>query len=555
MGVIMSARLIAMCVLFWCCAAHADEPPPEVQKAIDRAVFALRPMQFGDGSWGEYGPGSTALAILALLEAGVPTTDSIIPKAADFIRYESLRSRHTYSIALSIMALDRLGDKKDWLLVRVLGARLVAGQQEDGGWSYLCPLGELGDLEKTIPAPVGATAPFRRDPTHTENTLSDNSNTQFAILALWIGHRYDVDIEVALRKAGKRLRATALVAGPGQIGWGYTQLDTKPTGARSCCGLLGIAVYHGAEIRRKMKSAPDDKAESDRPRPLPPPADPLKDQLVQDAFRYVTAQFIAETKKMPEPHDHCDYYFLWSYERVAVAYGLEKTYGADWYRLGVRRILSLQNERGLWPGYFNYETETCFCLLFLCRSNLTRDLVPLINPTKAAELKTDPSPPAPPPAPPTDLTVPQLIKTFMDAPAEKREKLVKEYQDHKGVNYTDALAKLIPKVDGIWPKSLRDALATRLSRMTVATLRDRLKDADAELRRAAAVAAAMKEDKTLIPNLIAVLDDQDPWVVRAAGVALNRLTGQDFGPPPNATPEQRSKSVADWKEWWSKQPN
>ncbi len=90
--------------------------------------------------------------------------------------------------------------------------------------------------------------------------------------------------------------------------------------------------------------------------------------------------------------------------------------------------------------------------------------------------------------------------------------------------------------------------------MTVATLRDRLKDTDTELRRGAAVAAAMKEDKALIPDLIAVLDDREAWVVRAAGVALNRLTGQDFGPTANATPEQRAKAIAAWKDWWNKQP-
>src|SRR5207249_10850372 len=101
---------------------------------------------------------------------------------------------------------------------------------------------------------------------------------QFAILALWVGHRYAVDVEPVLRKVNKRLRATTLVAGMGQIGWGYTQLDTQPTGARSCCGLLGMALLQGLGIERKLKSAPDGKAEGDKP-PPPPRTDPLKDQL------------------------------------------------------------------------------------------------------------------------------------------------------------------------------------------------------------------------------------------------------------------------------------
>lgn len=553
MGTSMLARALALIIIIACPAAIPAEPPAEVQKAVDRAVLALRPLQHGDGSWGEYGPGSTALTMLALMEAGVLTKDPAIVKAAESTRYESLRSKHTYSVALSIIALDRVGDNKDWPLIRLLTGRLIAGQQNDGGWSYACPLGDLGELETTIPAPAGPAAPIRRDTMHVENTMSDNSNTQFAILALWIGHRYDVDVESALRKANKRIRATPLVAGMGQIGWGYTQLDTQPTGARSCCGLLGMALHQGITIERKLKAAPDGNAGGDKPSSPPPPrADPLKDQMVQDAFRYVTAQFIAETKKPPDPANPPDYYFLWSFERVAVAYGLEKTFGTDWYHLGVRRILPAQSDKGLWAGSYGYEPDTSFCLLFLCRSNLTRDLVALLNPGKSSELKTDATPP--PPAPPPEPTVQQLVKDFMDASADKREKLVAEYRDKKGVNYTDALARLIRKVDGIWPKTLRDALATRLARMTTATLRDRLKDTDTELRRAAAVAAAMKEDKSLIPDLIGVLDDREAWVVRAAGVALHRLTGQDFGPPPNATPEQRAKAVASWKEWWSKQP-
>jgi hypothetical protein len=99
----------------------------------------------------------------------------------------------------------------------------------------------------------------------------------------------------------------------------------------------------------------------------------------------------------------------------------------------------------------------------------------------------------------------------------------------------------------------RDCLAERLSRMTAATLRDKLKDDRTELRRAAALACAMKEDKAFIPDLIAVLDDAEGIVVRAAGAGLRVLTGENFGPPANATPEERAEAVAAWKAWWRQQ--
>lgn len=548
----MLARCLLFIVFFGAGLGHLRaEPTTDVQTAIDRGVQGLRTLQFGDGCWGEYGPGSTGLVMTALMECGVASTDKSIKDAAAYVRYESLRSKYTYAIAISIIALDRVGNNDDWELIRLLTNRLISGQQGDGGWSYSCPLGELGDLEKSIPAPAGGPAASNRNDLKVgPNNTSDNSNTQFAILALWIGHRYDVDVEAALRKSARRFRGSAMAAGPGQVGWGYTQSDAVPTGARSCCGLLGLALHHGLGVERRLKSA-NDGGEGKAKTP-PPPVDPMKDSMVQEAFRYIHAQFVIETNRQGDSSGPADFYFLWSFERVAVAYGLDRTFGSDWYKMGVRRILPLQQDNGLWKGHYGYEPESSFCLLFLCRSNLTRDLVSLLNPSKAKELKTDGTPAAPP-APP-EKTVAELMQQFIAAASEQREKLLMEYRDHKGLNYTDAMAKLIPKVDGIWPKTLRDALATRLARMTVATLRERLKDADAELRRAAAVAAAMKDDKSLIPDLIAALDDREPWVVRAAGVALSRLTGQDFGPPPNATPEQRSKSIAAWKDWWAKRP-
>jgi HEAT repeat protein len=92
-----------------------------------------------------------------------------------------------------------------------------------------------------------------------------------------------------------------------------------------------------------------------------------------------------------------------------------------------------------------------------------------------------------------------------------------------------------------------------MTRMTAATLRDKLQDEDAEIRRAAALACAMKDDKTHIPDLIAALDDSELLVIRAARAGLKSLTGQDFGPTADATRAQRVQAVADWKTWWNNQ--
>jgi hypothetical protein len=251
---------------------------------------------------------------------------------------------------------------------------------------------------------------------------------------------------------------------------------------------------------------------------------------------------------------------LWSLERVAVAFNLDKIDGLDWYQMGCRRILPAQMPTGFWTGRYGNEIDTALALLFLSRSNFTKDLTDVFggkaelktDETKppAAELKTDvPSSAPPAPASQTKRLVEELIKAAPD----KQLTLLDQYRDAKGVDYTDAIAQAIPKLPEESKKKARDCLAARLARMTAATLRDRLKDKDSELRRAAAVACAMKEDKSLIPDLIKALDDSEPWVVRAAGVALSRLTGHDFGPSADATPADRAKAVAAWKNWWKSQ--
>ena len=96
---------------------------------------------------------------------------------------------------------------------------------------------------------------------------------------------------------------------------------------------------------------------------------------------------------------------------------------------------------------------------------------------------------------------------------------MQQYRDGKGVTYTEALAGAIPQLNGEDKgRKARDALSERLTRMKAEVLARYLQDPDAEIRRAAALAAAMKEAKTLIPD--------DPAAVgRGAGGGPRRSRG------------------------------
>src|SRR5262249_50079988 len=155
--------------------------------------------------------------------------DDAIQKAAKIVRSGSVRATWTYSISLAIMFLDRLGDPDDVALIESLTVRLLAGQSNSGGWSYECPgtgnagMRRLSEVVRrrneltTVPELPKGRRPRRtiRDlPREIIQQLEqvgkpgpggvvidigpgDNSNTQFAALALWIGRRHGLPVEQA----------------------------------------------------------------------------------------------------------------------------------------------------------------------------------------------------------------------------------------------------------------------------------------------------------------------------------------------------------------------
>ncbi len=143
----------------------------------------------------------------------------------------------------------------------------------------------------------------------------------------------------------------------------------------------------------------------------------------------------------------------------------------------------------------------------------------------------------------------QLLK----AQGDRQEQLLNQLRDSKGAPYTQALAAAIPKLEGDTLKKARNALAERLSRMTSDTLAGKLEDDAPEVRRAAALAVAMKEDHSQAYKLIELLSDPEATVARAAHAALKELTKEDYGPAKDASREERGKAIQNWKAWWARQ--
>src|SRR5262249_50100171 len=70
----------------------------------------------------------------------------------------------------------------------------------------------------------------------------DNSNTQFAIMALWAARRHHVPMEQSLALVEERFRVSQQPGG----GWGYMLHGPGQKDTMTCVGLIGLAVGHGS---------------------------------------------------------------------------------------------------------------------------------------------------------------------------------------------------------------------------------------------------------------------------------------------------------------------
>jgi hypothetical protein len=194
---------------------------------------------------------------------------------------------------------------------------------------------------------------------------TDNSNSQFAILALWVAQRHDVPVERTLRLAARRYEKTQ----NGDGTWDYlfyyggapANLDDADSLGRrpqmTCVGLMGLAVGHG----------------------LQPPGE---DKVPQDP--QIVNGFAALSRSVGQPAGgfyrvpQQNLYYLWSLERVAMLYDLPTVGGKDWYRWGAESLVVNQQPLGHWDngGYIGAARplDTCFALLFLKRAHLAKDL-------------------------------------------------------------------------------------------------------------------------------------------------------------------------------------
>jgi uncharacterized protein (TIGR03067 family) len=598
----------------------------EIRKAIARGTAHLENVL---ASPKHPGDGQIALAALTLLECKVEPSEKVIQNAAWTLRRSSIRLTHTYTIALIIMFLDRLGEEDDDFIIEALTIRLLAGQNAGGGWSYHCAPSEAATATRLADwlerRQKQSEAPLARNmaPSSAGEILEqvermragmkdlsnpgDNSNTQFATIALWIARRHSLPVEGALRAVERRFRSTQHVDG----GWGYKPVEPAATASMTCAALLGLAVGHGMTKTAGLHTSPDKRPRLPGNQTYRADNDPLGDPAIYHGLQYLGRWMdsplgpfrtnpilgLGETAQpayssgapasVPRRLNLSECYAIWSLERVCAVYHRDTMGHQAWYDSGADLLLAAQGPDGSWddPGFGGVKTS--FALLFLSRSNLVKDLTEAIRgrirgsqarltsevPVMSGQSKTAVDsekgtglPPGP------KLTMPSakgpdsgslldqergeaaaLAKELLAASPDRQTGLIERLRDGKGFANTDALALAISGLAGLAKSKAQDALVERLSRLRPSTLLDKLQDANSEVRRAAALACAMRGSKEMIPEIVKMLEDSEPRVGRAAHRALQLLTGKDFGPAQDAEAAERRKAAGLWKNYWAKE--
>ena len=233
-------------------------------------------------------------------------------------------------------------------------------------------------------------------------STTDNSNTQFAILALWTAQRHGVPMQRSLKLIARRFLTSQNADGT----WSYDYVFRGGQGGSqpmTCVGLIGLAVGHG--LANQEAGGP-----------------PVRDPRILNGL-VALSRFIGQPAERIGPLPMQNLYFLWSVERVAVLYKLPKIGDKDWYRWGAQILVANQDPKGNWAnGQYHGSSpplDTCLALLFLKRANLVSDLTARL-PFNAADLNSGVLEKlAPPPSTPTPKTPEPIQKTTAKPEAPK----------------------------------------------------------------------------------------------------------------------------------------
>jgi len=306
----------------------------QVRNAIDGGVkYLLSEQNPNSGRWndiGRYPGGVSGLCTLALLNSGVPTTDPHIQKALRHLR--KIEPDKTYGVALQTMALCAAQPRRDLVIIQKNVRWLEETQLATGGWEY----------------PIGSTA--------------DNSNTQFAVLALHEAERVGAKVShKTWELAAEYWKGCQNPDGS----WSYKSQMGNGLGSMTCAGIGGLVITTG------HANQPNAEVENGLVQCCRPQED---DNGLENALTWLGRNF--SVRRNPgQPRDRgyvWHYYYLYGLERVGRLTARRLIGEHDWYREGAEFLVQQQDQFSHhWQGQGHAEQDshisTALALLFLSK--------------------------------------------------------------------------------------------------------------------------------------------------------------------------------------------
>jgi hypothetical protein len=129
--------------------------------------------------------------------------------------------------------------------------------------------------------------------------------------------------------------------------------------------------------------------------------------------------------------------------------------------------------------------------------------------------------------------------------------LLEELEQRKGPEVLPGFSTVIKGNDPETQQYVRDLMDKSMGKQTAAFVKEKLKDTDVEIRRAA-IRAAANSSKNLAELIDALGDDEAEVREEAHKGLLKWRKGADFGPAADADRQQIKDAQAKWRAWLEK---
>lgn len=317
------------------------------KKVKDSIRFAQRYLlanQNANGTWtfgGQFPVGTTAMTTMALIYSGLDADEPAVGRGLSYLRSiprERLLDsceRSTYELSLMTMALAVADNPQDRARMAYLVHLLVEGQRgrgmNVGSWGYGLDDGD---------------------------TYADNSNCQFALLALREAVHYGIPVE---RSVWEKARAHWIQAQTGDGGWSYMS-----GGGQGSYGSMTVAGISSLVIIQSMLG---DSNDDDCCKPRKPDAAEI---ALNKGIGWLSRHF--DVGHNPGAGGGNLMYYLYGLERAGRLSG-RRFFGPknDWYREGAEYLIVRQHREGSFGGAGGLEGDriltTSYALLFLSKGN------------------------------------------------------------------------------------------------------------------------------------------------------------------------------------------